>query len=330
MKKIFGIALALSFIAACAAPPTNNEIVTTNRNSATETAPPAITEAEAVAKEKGIWEAIRAKDYESFANMLASDQIEVLDDGVHDKAASIEGVKQFEPSEVNFSDWKFLPIDKDAFIVAYTVAVKGKFQGREFPTSSIRGSSVWAYRDKKWVAVFHQECEVKPAPPFPAGSGAKPAASPTEKPMIPAPGPDPIANEKTVWDLFKSKNYEEFGSMLAADFLEIEPQGFYDKASAIKGVSMFDASKVTLSDLKSAKIDDDAMIVTYTLTGPPFGTDGERHSSIWAKRDGKWLAVLHHGGTAVRKPTAPPPSPAASPEAKASASPAVKAPAKTP
>ncbi|HWN08122.1 MAG TPA: nuclear transport factor 2 family protein [Pyrinomonadaceae bacterium] len=330
MKKIFGIVLALSFIAACAAPPTNNEVVTTNRNSAAETAPPAITEADAIAKEKGIWEAIRAKDYESFSNMLASDQIEVLDDGVHDKAASVEGVKQFEPSEVTFSDWKFLSIDRDAFIVAYTVAVKGKYQGKEFPTSSVRGSSVWAYRDKKWVAVFHQECEVKPAPAAAPTRDATPATSPSATPAAaPAPpGPDPIANEKAVWDLFKSKNYEAFGLMLAPDFIEIEPQGFYDKAGSIKGVSMFDASRVELSDWKSAKIDDDAMIVTYTLKGPPFGSAGERHSSIWARRDGKWLAVLHHGGTVVRKPTAPPPSPAASPAA--AVSPATKAPAKTP
>jgi hypothetical protein len=321
MRKIFGIVLALTFAAACAAPQTNNEL-TTNRNSAAETAPPAITETDAIAKEKAIWDAIKVKNYEAFSAMLASDQIEVLDNGVHDKAASVEGVKQFEPSELTFSDWKFLSIDKDAFILAYTVAMKGKFQGKEFPPSSVRGSSAWVYRDKKWVAIFHQECEVKPAPATPAPTAAKPADSPTATPVTAVAGPDALENEKTVWELFKSRNYDAFASMLAADFLEVEPQGFYDKTGSVKGVSMFDASKSVLSDWKTVKVDDDATIVTYTVKGPGFAAEGERHSSIWAKRDGKWAGLFHHGGTVVRKPTAPPPP--ASPTAKASVSPAIK------
>lgn len=319
MKKIFGLALALSFIAACAAPPANN-VAVTNVNSAVETAPPAITEADAFAKEKAVWEAVRAKDYESFANLLAADQIEVLDDGVHDKAASVEGVKQFEPSEVTFSDWKFLSIDKEAFIVAYTVALKGKFQGKEFPPTSVRGSSAWVYRDKKWVAVFHQECEAKPAPAV--NTPAKPAASPTETPVTAMAGPDAIENEKAVWNLFKSRNYDAFASLLAVDFLEAEPYGFYDKAASLKAVSMIDLSNAVLSDFRTGRISNDATLVTYLIKGPGFARDGERSSTIWAKRDGKWLALFHHGGTVAREPTAAPsPSPSASP-AKTAASPA--------
>ncbi len=319
MRKIFGLALALSFVAACGAPPANN-VVVTNTNSAIETAPPAITEADAIAKEKAVWEAVKAKNYESFANMMADDQIEVLEDGVHDKATSIEGVKQFEPSELTFSDWKFLSIDRDAFIVAYTVAMKGKYQGKEFPPTSVRGSSAWAYRNQKWVAVFHQECEVKPAPATPPSTVARPIASPTETPLTVVAGPDPIENEKTVWNLFKTRNYDAFASMLAADFLEVEPQGFFDKAASIKGLSMFDASKAEVSDFKSGRIDDDALIVTYQVKGPGFAPEGERHSSIWAKRDGKWFGLFHHGGTVARKPAAnpPSPSPAASPAKPAS------------
>lgn len=324
MKKIFLFVSALIFAAACAAPPANREVVSdTNRNSATETALPAITEADAIAKEKAIWDAIKSKDYDAFADMLASDELEVLDDGVHDKAASIEGVKQFEPSELTFSDWKFLPIDKDAFIVAYTVAMKGKYQGKEFKPESARGSSAWIYRDKKWVAIYHQECPVKTAPAPPASSPAKPAASPAEQPTMAAPGADAIANEKAVWDLLKSKNYDAFASMLAPDQLEVEPNGFYDKAGTVKGVSMFDASKVVLSDWKTAKLDDDATLVTYTVKGPGFAPGGERHSTIWARREGKWAAVFHHGGTEVRT-AMPPPPPSASPAAKAAASPAAK------
>ena len=267
----------------------------------------AMTEADAIAKEKAIWETIKIKDYEAFASMLAEDAVEVVDVGVNTKAESIAGVKEFEPSEVVFSDWKYLPIDKDAVVVSYTVNMKGKFEGKAV-TGSVRSSSAWVNRAGKWVAIFHQECPIKPPMAQPAASKtpAKPAASPAVAATTAAPGTDPIANEKMVWDLFKSKNYDGFANLLAADFLEIEPDGVYDKAGSVKGVSMMDATKFVLSDFKTVNIDADAALVTYVATEPKMTPKGERHSTIWVNRDGKWQGLFHHGGTPVAmKPATP-------------------------
>ena len=149
MKKILILVSMLTVAAACAAPPSNQPTLDTNRNAnvAANTSAPTVSEADAIAKEKAIWDTIKQKDYEAFADMLAEDQVEVATDGVHDKAGSIAGVKQFEPSEVNFSEWKFLPIDKDAFIVVYTAASKGKYQGKPFPPTTARCSSAWVRRN---------------------------------------------------------------------------------------------------------------------------------------------------------------------------------------
>lgn len=317
MKKILVVISALFVVAACAAPPTNREATSSaNANLASEPSAVALTEADAIAKEKAIWDTIKIKDYDAFAAMLDTDQLEVLPEGVMGKADSVTGVKQFEPSEVNFSDWKYLSIDNDAFVIIYTVAVKGKIQGKDFALESYRASSAWVNRAGKWLAIYHQECQVKPATPPPAGKSAtKAAPSPIATPAAPpATGPDPIANEKIVWDLFKSKNYEAFAELLAPNQVEVEPNNVYDRAGTIKGVTMFDASKAVLSDWKAVNLDDEAALVTYTVKnpGPPFAPEGERHSTIWVKRDGKWLALFHHGGTPVRKPSPPPPpSPAA-------------------
>lgn len=314
MKKILVIIAALMVAAACAAPTTNRE--TTGPVNAPSPAEQAMTEADAIAHEKAIWDSIKNKDYDGFAAMIAAEQLEVLPEGVMDKAGSVEGVKQFEPSEVNFSDWKYLPIDKDAFVIIYTVAYKGKFQGKEFPLETARASSAFVRRAGKWLAMYHQECELKPAMPMPASKVEKAAPSPAGTPAAaPTTGPDPIANEKIVWDLFKAKNYVAFGDLLTTDFLEVEPDNVYDKGASVKGVSMFDASKAVLSDMKEVSFDADAALVTYTVknSGPMFAPQGERHSSIWVKRDGKWLGLFHHGGTQVAPPVKPPASPAASP-----------------
>jgi hypothetical protein len=322
MKKIFALVSLLVVAAACAAPPTNQVTPSTNANANTAaTAPAGMTEAVAITTEKAVWDTIKEKDYDAFASMLASDQIEVSPDGVRGKAASVASVKDFEPSEVNFSDWKFLPIDKDAFVVIYNVNVKGKYKGKEFPPDSARCSSAWVNRDNKWVAIFHQECPIKPATPAPTKPGAtKPAASPAAPPASVTTGSDPAANEKLVWDLFKSKNYDAFAQLLAPNFIEVEPDKVYDRAGSIEGVKQFDASKSVLSDWQSLKLDEDAALVTYMVKDPGFAPNGERHATIWVNRDGKWLGLLHHGGTPVTKPSAATPP-------KTSASPAAKAPA---
>ncbi len=302
MKKIFVLVSALIMTAACGAPSTNEPVRPAN-TSAEKPTPAPVTEADAIAKEKAIWDTLKNKDYAAFNNMLADDELEVTPEAVVDKAGSTAMVKDFEPSEVTFSDWKFLSLDKDAFVVTYTVAVKGKFKGKEIPaaTGSARASSAWANRDGKWLAVYHQECPVKPPAP-PAKAAAKEATTPAATQATPIAGPDAIANEKMVWDTFKTKNYAGFAALLDASFIEVEPDGVYDKAGTLKAITGFDVSKAELSDWKAIKIDDDASLVTYTykMAGQP--GDGERHTSIWTKRDGKWAAVLHHGGTPVRMP----------------------------
>jgi len=197
MKKSYALVLLLVLAAACAAPSTNREAAPTN----TATAPPAsmaISEADAIAKEKAIWETIKNKDFETFANTLADDQVEVAADGVHDKAASIAAVKPFEPTEISFSDWKLLPNDKDAVVITYTVTSKGKYKGKEYPSEPVRGSSAWVNRGGKWLAMFHQECAASASPPPPppaAGSSpAKTSATPTST-ATPASTPaDPVAS----------------------------------------------------------------------------------------------------------------------------------------
>lgn len=309
MKKSYALVLLLALAAACAAPPTNREAAPTNSAATASPATMAISEADVIAKEKAVWDAIKNKDYETFANMLADTMVEVLPDAVHDKAASIAGVKEFEPTEVTFSDWKYLPINKNAVVVVYRVDVKGKYKGKEFPPQSAWSSSAWVNRNGKWLATFHQECEaISAAIASPKGSPAKASASPASTPTTVPPGADPIATEKALWETLKNKDYDGFAAFLAADAVEVEPTGVYDKAGSLKGVTEFDASKAQVSEFKSVPFDTDTAVVTY-LVKLPAPAPAERHSTIWARRDGKWLAVFHHGTPIPKGTPASAPSP---------------------
>jgi hypothetical protein len=310
MKKSYALVLLLLLAAACAAPPTNRDATPTNSAATATPTALVISEAEVIAKEKAVWDAIKNKEYETFGNMLADTMVEVLPDAVHDKAGSIAGVKDFEPTEVTFSDWRYLRIDKDAVLVIYHVDVKGKYKGKEFAPQSARASSAWVNRNGKWLAAYHQECEVSTAPPPPAAtsSPARTSATPTSTPTPVTAAADPVTNEKAVWEMLKSKNYDGFAAFLAPDSLEVEPNGVFDKAGSVEGVRRIDLSKAQLSEFKSVPFDADVELVTYQVKLPG-SMPAERHSTIWAKRDGKWLAVFHHGTPISGGPATTTPSP---------------------
>lgn len=310
MKKILVLVSFLSFLifaAACATEPTTNTTMNSNANmSMSKTAAPS--EADMIAKEKAAWDTLKKKDYDAFGNILASDYIEVTDEGVFDKAGIVKDVKDFNLTDATFSDWKMMAIDNDAVILTYQTTLKATYKGGAVPPGPYRSAAVWVNRDGKWLGFYYQQTPVKPMPPAPASS---PSTSKTEKTAnTPAATPaqtgtDPIANEKIVWDLFKSKNYDGFAALLDSAFVELETTAVYDKAGAVKGAGEFDASQFELSEWKAAKLDNDAALVTYLVKPKDPKWDAERHTSIWANRGGKWLALLHVG-TPVVKPAAKP------------------------
>lgn len=294
MKKLLLVASLLMLAAACATQPAGNSNMTTNTNKApdmkTSAAP---SEADLMAKEKSAWDAFKKKDADAFGKVVASDYIEVLDTGVTDKGAAIAGMKDYDLSDVTFSDWKMTPIDKDAALLTYKVNVKGKYKGNEIPAGPYYEASAYVNRNGEWVSIYYQETlsQKMETPPPPA---KKETASPSTA-APPSTGPDPIANEKIVWDTFKAKNWDGFASLLAPEFMEVEANGVFDKAGSVKAVSGMDMPQFELSDWKALPFDDDAKLVTYTVVMKGAKPMKEYHATIWVNRNGKWLGLFHQG-----------------------------------
>src|SRR5215213_4981440 len=166
MKRIILLALLLLAASSCAttsqAPGNANANANTGANASASPAATPKAEAStaaadaAIAREKEIWENIKAKNPDGFGAMLANDFVYVTEDGVFDKAGTVDGIKQMAPTDVSFADWKAAPVDKDAVVVTYTVNMKGTSGGKPMPETPVRASSVWVNRGGKWVGVFHQ------------------------------------------------------------------------------------------------------------------------------------------------------------------------------
>jgi hypothetical protein len=308
MNKTLLLILTALTLGACAAPPTNREATTTaNTNKAAETKAGPLTEADATAREKEIWATVEKKDTAAFSPNLTDDFIYVSGDGVSDKAATAKGISEMGTmSNLAFSDWKLVSIDKDAAVLVYTLKANSAMNGQTHPVS-MYVSTAYANRGGKWQVIYHQDCDVSTAPPPPPAKAATPGTSPSPAASAtPATmSSDVVANEKAVWAALVGKHWDLFEGYLATDAIEVEPVGVSDRAGSVKGVQTVDFSKLSLSDWKTVKIDDDAAIVTYVVHSPGQKPDTEFHTTVWANRNGKWSAVFHHGTPKAPQTPAP-------------------------
>jgi hypothetical protein len=312
MKRLIALAALLLAASGCATT-TDNANTTANTNTNANAAPSAtptpsgVSQADIEAKERQAWDAVKSKNGDALGAMLADDFIYVSDDGIHDKAASVKGVKESTITDATLSNFKMLKVDEDAAAITYDVAWTGMRDGKS-QTDNLRVSSAWAKRGGAWLVVYHQDTLVGPPPPGEApkpntnantsAANSKAAnantsnANATASPSA-AEAADPVTKEKQMWEELRHKDYAAFASDLADDSLDIEPGGRYDKAGTIDAVKGFDANKYAQSDYKETKIDADASVVTYLVKSTD-GKEEERHSTIWVKRD-KWYALLHQG-----------------------------------
>ena len=168
MKRTVLLAALLIAASACAAPAPSNPSATSNRPTANTSPAPAstpaaalVTEADALAREKQVYDALKAKNYDAFAAFLADDQVYVSGSGVQDKATTLKGINVFEPTEVTLSEVKLLNATRNLYVLNYKVSVKGSVNGKPLPPDfAERDSTAWVNRGGKWLAVFHQGSEV--------------------------------------------------------------------------------------------------------------------------------------------------------------------------
>jgi hypothetical protein len=320
MKRLTALA-ALLLIAAAAGCTTTTDNTNTGAGNANAnanvaaTATPAAgpTQADIEAKERQVWDAIKAKNWDAFASNLADDFVFVSEGGVETKAQTLDSIKKYDLTEYTFSDIRFIKVDADLAVLIYTSTEKSSYDGKPTPGKPMRNGSAWVNRGGKWLAVYHQESDVREMPTGQGGnsnanasnansnshasaanSNANASASPSSSPAAPTSATDA---EKAVWDAIKAKNAEAFSNFLLPDAMDVEPEGVMDRAGSAKGITEFDASKYTLSDFKETKLDADATLMTYKVKGPDEkGHMTEMyHSTVWTNHGGQWKAAYHQG-----------------------------------
>jgi hypothetical protein len=104
--------------------------------------------------------------------------------------------------------------------------------------------------------------------------------------------------EKSVTDAFKNKQAKSFRDYLAPEFSAVDAEGVKDADAEIADMQKTDLSNYSFADMKVALLSPKMAVATYKVTTQSTSsgrdTSGTYYAAtVWNKRGGKWLAVLH-------------------------------------
>lgn len=114
-----------------------------------------------------------------------------------------------------------------------------------------------------------------------------------------------IQKETSSWQAAKDKNYDQFESLLADDFVDVFASGeVHNKKEIVDYIRGVDLTEFHLTNFKVIMLNVDAAIVVYEARarateshgmsrGKPVSEIHAAVTSAWAKRSGKWLNVFY-------------------------------------
>ena len=108
-----------------------------------------------------------------------------------------------------------------------------------------------------------------------------------------------VAQERAGLDALKTGDLTVFGASTADDAIFVDAHGPATKAEVMEHTAEFRLHDYTMADVKFIPLSADSGLIVYTLTesGASHGKEFTARvyvSSLWLKRDGKWLCEFSH------------------------------------
>lgn len=115
---------------------------------------------EIISNETAVWEAAKRGDMRRFDTLVADDARMVFMSGVMTKQEYTDTARKRTITDYSLKDFQVFMPAEGMVITLYQATVSGTYEGKAFPTSTMRECSVWVYRSGKWVAVWNQETPI--------------------------------------------------------------------------------------------------------------------------------------------------------------------------
>jgi len=119
------------------------------------------------------------------------------------------------------------------------------------------------------------------------------------KPVKSAARPATIVSlEKSITEAFKNKQAEAFKRYLAPDFISVDADGIKNADAEVVDIGKYDVHENSFTDMNVVFLNPEVAMITYQGTTKATFAGQDRSgtynsASVWVKRGGKWLIVLH-------------------------------------
>lgn len=108
----------------------------------------------------------------------------------------------------------------------------------------------------------------------------------------------PLQKETSVWQAFKDKKTDAFGSIFAANYVGMYDDGLANKAKELDSLKNAKIDSFKIDSFSSHMVGQDDMLMTYVVDVK--GTMGKENisgkynaSSLWHRSGTKWLTAYH-------------------------------------
>lgn len=130
------------------------------------------------------------------------------------------------------------------------------------------------------------------------GQAAPPGGPATDQPNAYGAADQVIALERRAWETAQSGDKRGYGDLLADDFVLINEGGVSNKDQNLKVLDDLRILDYQLQDVNPRRIAPDVLLLVYKVKVKlsfqgHISSGNSYRSSLWAKRDGKWLNVSY-------------------------------------
>ena len=113
-----------------------------------------------IVRQRALHDAVAKGDKPAFLSLVGADGTWTTPQGFVPMKLLADGLDGFRLTKWDIVNPRVIPIGNDAAVVLYVWSVSGRFGEQPLPASML-ASTVWARRDGTWVAVHHQETELR-------------------------------------------------------------------------------------------------------------------------------------------------------------------------
>ena len=102
--------------------------------------------------ERAFWRDIQNKNWKDLEQHLAANFVYVTPGGRWDREAALEQFRLLQLQEYSIGDLS-TEMNRDAFVVTYTITLVGSFKGQPLPAQPQRCLTVWQQQKGGWMVI---------------------------------------------------------------------------------------------------------------------------------------------------------------------------------